>query len=311
MLACGQTGHIQRDCRLSTVRPEAKKQQGGPNVHARGATDLTGACVYIQLRLEGRNIMCLLDTGCDTNLFPYSLLKRIKGISVTESNKHVLAANDTEVTIIGEAAIPLTLENRSLKTFALLSPDVEEVMLGIDWLRKNKCIWDFCNQRLYVDGLQVPLLNQEGHTRCRRVLIQEDTTIPPRGELDIPARSTLLSIRNVGSEGMVESRRLRSGVYVGRTLLPPSHKGLQVRMANTTNKPQLVKRGTCLGELDTVEVLDDKPRIEEDDKLIEPQDDVREILMDKLPEDMTMQRRWKTECVQHTPLYTTESAASC
>ena len=136
--------------------------------------------------------MCLLDTGCDTTLFPYSLVKRIKDIAVTESNKRVLAANDTEVTIIGEAAIPLTLGNRSLKTFALLSPDVEEVMLGIDWLRENKCIWDFCNQRLYVDGLQVPLLNQEGHTRCRRVLVQEDTTIPPRGELDIPARSTLI-----------------------------------------------------------------------------------------------------------------------
>ena len=138
-----------------------------------------------------------------------------------------------------------------MKTFALLSPDVEEVMWGIDWLRENKCIWDFCNQRLYVDGLQVPLLNQEGHTRCRRVLVQEDTTIPPpRGELDIPARSTLLSIRNVGSEGMVESR----------TLLPPSHKGLQVRMAKTTNKPQLVKRGTCL-ELDMVEVLGSKKMI--------------------------------------------------
>jgi len=48
--------------------------------------------------------MCLLDTGCDTTLFPYSLVKRIKGISVTESNKRVLAANNTEVTIIGEAA---------------------------------------------------------------------------------------------------------------------------------------------------------------------------------------------------------------
>jgi len=66
-------------------------------------------------------------------------------------------------------------------------------------------------------------------------------------------------------------------------------------MANTTNKPQLVKRGTCLGELDTVEVLDDKPRIEEDDKVIEPQDDVREILMDKLPEDMTDAERDKVD----------------
>jgi len=36
--------------------------------------------------------------------------------------------------------IPLTLGNRSLKTFALLSPDVEEVMLGIDWLRENKIL---------------------------------------------------------------------------------------------------------------------------------------------------------------------------
>ena len=59
----------------------------------------------------------------------------------------MLAANDTEVTIIGEAAITLTLGNRSLKTFALLSPDVEEVMLGIDWLRENKCIWDFLQSK--------------------------------------------------------------------------------------------------------------------------------------------------------------------
>ena len=84
---CGQTGHIQRDCSLSIVRPEPKKQQGGPNVYARGATYSTCARVYIQLTLRGRNIMCLLDMGCDTTLFPYSLVRRIKGVSVTESNK--------------------------------------------------------------------------------------------------------------------------------------------------------------------------------------------------------------------------------
>jgi len=67
-------------------------------------------------------------------------------------------------------------------------------------------------------------------------------------------------------------------------------------MANTTNKPQLVKRGTCLGELDTVEVLDDKPQTkEEDDKVIEPQDDIGQILMDKLPEDMTDAERDKVD----------------
>ena len=37
-------------------------------------------------------------------------------------------------------------------THALVSPDVGEVMLSANWLYDHKCIWDFVNRQISVDG---------------------------------------------------------------------------------------------------------------------------------------------------------------
>ena len=48
--------------------------------------------------------------------------------------------------------MPFELDEKCLWTIALVSEDLEEVMLGIDWLEANNCVWDFktgqlCNNR--------------------------------------------------------------------------------------------------------------------------------------------------------------------
>jgi len=35
---------------------------------------------------------------------------------------------------------PFVLGGQTLDTFALVSPDVEEVMIGADWLEQHRCI---------------------------------------------------------------------------------------------------------------------------------------------------------------------------
>ena len=64
--------------------------------------------------------------------------------------------------------------------------------------------------------------------------------LPPRQQADVPARSTLLSPRKIGADWIVDSHRVRPGLYVGRTLLPAAHHDIKVRMVNTTAKPQLI-----------------------------------------------------------------------
>ena len=183
-------GSVDRQATFSVIvvrvqLDQSQRSTGGPNVHARGATDSTGACVYIQLRLRGRNIMCLLDTGCDTTLFPYSLVKRIKGISVTESNKRVLAANDTEVTIIGEAAIPLTLGFQCSPT--LNHQSYEGRLPLTSWWRKSSS-GQVVNSHLVCDptirqpGVDLP---RQQWSLLNRFRTDRDTAVPAEGNGDL------------------------------------------------------------------------------------------------------------------------------
>jgi len=43
----------------------------------------------------------------------------------------------------------------------LVSDAVDEPMLGIDWLERNNCAWDFTRRSLIISGREVPLVRQE------------------------------------------------------------------------------------------------------------------------------------------------------
>ena len=51
-------------------------------------------------------------------------------------------------------------------------------------------------------------------------------------------------------------RRLKYRVYSGRSLLPPRHTDLKVRVLNADSKEQIIKKGTSLGSVSSVSTLD-------------------------------------------------------
>ena len=120
-------------------------------------------------------------------------------------------------------------------------------MLGADWLRDNGCVWNFKTGSLCIDGRPAVTLTRRGHIKCKRVLVEDYQEIPPRSQVDVAARVTLLSTQESSEDVMVETRQLKPGLYVGRTLLRADGNDLKVCIANTTGKSQSVPAGTCLG----------------------------------------------------------------
>jgi len=90
-------------------------------------------------------------------------------------------------------------------------------------------------------------LTRKGHIRCRRVIVQEPLQGSPRSQVDVPSRTTLLSMKTPADDVIIETRQLRSGLYVGRTLLPTAERCLKVCVVNTTNRPHMLAAGTLLG----------------------------------------------------------------
>jgi len=148
---CGQPGHIQRRCtqpQPDVPRAQPSEETQTPRAVTRGSKGLDRDNVYLSMKLAGRSVPCLLDSGCETTLIPKSVIDEARNVPVLSSNRRIWAANDTEIGVIGKVNAPFMLNGRCIMTFALISPDVEEVMLGADWLHEHRCLWDFGNRRL-------------------------------------------------------------------------------------------------------------------------------------------------------------------
>ena len=234
--------------------------QGNQTVKAQQPDSFVGGLkgikepIYLPMELKGRRYMCLLDSGCDHTLVPQSLVERLRNLSVRPTNRRLRSVQDIELDIIGKVTLPMELGGRTIPTEALVSPDVQEFLLGNDWLTEHQCLWDFAKGRVYIDGNPPVSLVRQTDFKVRRVYLEETVTLPPQREADVVARTTVAW--GAGSHDyMIDTHRIRPGLYVRRTLLPPTHRDLRVRMLNTSKETQELLTGTCLGELCRVEVV--------------------------------------------------------
>ena len=93
-----------------------------------------------------------LDPGCEVTLIPKSFVDAGPHVDISPSTQRIWATKETEIEVTGETTVALELYDRFLTTFALISTDIEEIMLGSDWLRQHSCLRDFANGNLYIDG---------------------------------------------------------------------------------------------------------------------------------------------------------------
>jgi len=77
---CGGVVHIRRQCPHLTGKPrpsdDQQLQQNLESAHIRGATgiDLRASKAYLQVKINRRVRLCLLDTGCDVTVLSASVV---------------------------------------------------------------------------------------------------------------------------------------------------------------------------------------------------------------------------------------------
>jgi len=54
------------------------------------------------MRLDGKTVVCLLDTGCDVTLVPQSVVSVTHGLKVTPCVEYLEAANGTQIEVTGK-----------------------------------------------------------------------------------------------------------------------------------------------------------------------------------------------------------------
>ena len=62
----------------------------------------------------------------------------------------------------------------------LISRDVDEVMLGYDYLTDNRCVWDVDNKQICIRGKPYTPFARHGPPKCRRVFVTTDIVVPAK-----------------------------------------------------------------------------------------------------------------------------------
>ena len=246
--ACGQVGHFARSCPnrrgKGTERKDANvKHVAGPNHPAE---------VYLRAQLGHRTVNCLLDTGSERSLIGRRL---IPDVELKPTSLKLYAANETEIPIVGCTELDLKLGELEVKADLIVTDNLEEIILGFDWLSQRDCQWDFSRNRIIIEGVQFPLQRRQTRAYVRRIYVGEEQVVPAKHQANVAVTMSRYNPYATSPSWVVEPKAVVPGVLVARTLLAEDAACTAVRVINYSDEPCRIEKDFCFGEAVPAEVL--------------------------------------------------------
>jgi len=309
--------HQVRDCPLvgTDVRiPSADSRRSSTPQQQRDVRDVrrlrygsngpNKACMWI--KYSKYKLSALLDTGSDVSIAGEEVAERLGWRIVEHRTKQVNVANNEPMHVTGAAYVELKVGNQTVEPEILITPDLEGLILRIDFLRRQSPLKsNLTNERVCFGSTDwIPTHSEEQTTRICRIILANNAVIPALGQATVPVRMpynrwhreephTQFSI--LASEAPLPHQQ---HVYAGRTVLPIRPSDLQIPILNTRQYEQSLAQGTCLGKV--YEAATVRPpqlsgiREEENPELTE---DVVEQMMGRLYKELNVEQRQKVRCL--------------
>jgi len=223
----------------------------GPNANApdtRFVQEVSGnnarSETYIDITAKGRKLQCLLDTGCERSVCRQRLCRNAKIVPV---DTELFAANGTRIPVIGATRIFFEVSGMSMYADVLVSDAVDELIIGFDWLTHNNCEWLFGLRRIIINGVSIQLRTRASRPSVRRIFVRESVSVPADTSVDVPVRMPFVNLQTPLADWLSESKEVRPGLLVARTLLADDDRYAAIRFINVSRVTQLVKEGHALG----------------------------------------------------------------
>jgi len=145
----------------------------------------------------------------------------------------VTAANGSVINILGHMTIKFAINGVDLKADLLVADDVDEFMIGFDWLTTQKATWDFNVKTLSLHGLIVPLCNRPSRVSIRRVYVTDRVHIAANSEQNVPVRLVKSTWRSTaGAAWVVHPKQLADSVFTALVLVEGDTRHAAVRVVN-------------------------------------------------------------------------------
>ena len=201
---CGKEGHISTNCEEKSSKGKAEKgarelnDQAGMKSSGGEADSVRkiGRTLYARMKINEKWLDCLIDTGSEVNLIPAKFSEEME---IRPSTRVLQAANGTCIEVLGEVELKVGVENLELDTTFIVSDQIEEVLIGVDWLQVHGCQISFPENIMSVQNRRIPLLKKMFKDKCNRVILQQDVVIPALSEAVVPGQKIYCNLSTSNS----------------------------------------------------------------------------------------------------------------
>jgi hypothetical protein len=140
------------------------------------------------MRVNGQNVLSLIDSGSEMSLISASLV-RMNDLSRTQ--QMLKAANGTSIKVLGEVEVTCELEDTTFVVPCLVTEQLSEMILGLEWLERQKAVWNFDERWIQLQGQRFSLYSMPRGSKCRKVVVAYDVQIPAMSESDVEVYAIL------------------------------------------------------------------------------------------------------------------------
>jgi len=219
---------------------------------------------YMYVKINGRNVKALIDTGAHQSCVSLSFLRGIRSQSniINSSNrKRLFTADGKPLTVKGSIQLTLNVHGLMIPTsFQVLQFLNHDMILGMDFLTKTQANIDVPSGIITLyDGLVGANLVNPNEALLRTA---DAVLIPPKSEAIVP----VITSRRFGSVlSIIEPSVSLAGKHLAlaRAIVIPKFNRTVCKLLNPTESHVFLKRRTVLASIqeisiDSVNVIDDK-----------------------------------------------------
>ena len=153
--------------------------------------DLGESSLYITAWINDKPIECLIDSGASISVINFKEYQSRKSAllkPLSRCRRPICIANGQTVEAPGIAHLPLGIDDTQFEVPLVIADIAVPVILGMDFIRKQKGIIDSNNNEVILNGVHYKCHDYEMKSHIFRVTVAEDIEIPANSEMIIPGK---------------------------------------------------------------------------------------------------------------------------
>ena len=260
---CSENGHFCRGCNQPQNQLNYSGSHETRNCRSRRYPTRSGDRLksptrvrreaYLEIYMGSRRTVALLDSGCEQSVIGRNLIRRVP---LEPTNEKLCTADGTDIPLLGETTIELSVSGFKTSCRVVVSDAITEFILGIEWMRRNQCVWDFGSNSFTIHGYRGRLRCKSAGRPVRRIVLQDEVVVPGLHTVEVPVLVTRSSLGHENQNWGMATKIKHPDLVLANAINGSGVVQSFCRIINTSDLPKRLKKGSELGKVEPMEIVE-------------------------------------------------------